>query len=303
MLIYSTFYSTFAAGLTYVSALEDSRWETTTSRYECVLSHMIEGYGKGEFIHRAGEGRIFRLTGQSFAFRQAPASILSVPPTWLPGRASTVLMTSPAPPPQLEYNGDITTRMAAELLRGMLVVVQGELDEVEGEPLAVTLMTAGFTQAYEDFQRCEVNLLPVNFAQIERIRIQYSGGETDVPATDQGLLRKVAAYLQVDDSVRSIYVDGHTDGEGLSKDNIVVSEKRAVAVTQYLESLGVPADMIVTRYHGESYPVAPNTTAANRARNRRTTVRLSREPPVFPETEKTPEETEAEKAELAQKSG
>ncbi len=35
--------------------------------------------------------------------------------------------------------------------------------------------------------------------------------------------------------------------------------------------------MITTRYHGERYPVKPNNSAANRAANRRVTIRLERD--------------------------
>jgi hypothetical protein len=51
-------------------------------------------------------------------------------------------------------------------------------------------------------------------------------------------------------------------------------------VTNYLLDKGVSEEMIVTRYHGESYPVVKNSGNRNRAKNRRTTVRLSREEPV-----------------------
>ena len=53
--------------------------------------------------------------------------------------------------------------------------------------------------------------------------------------------------------------------------------------------------MLVVRYHAEKYPVARNNTPANRAKNRRTTVRLSRvfTPQVEPEIENTLESDSA----------
>ena len=61
---------------------------------------------------------------------------------------------------------------------------------------------------------------------------------------------------------------------------MTVSKIRAELVTNYLLGKGISKEMIVTRYHGESYPVVKNTANRNRAKNRRTTVRLSREEPV-----------------------
>lgn len=40
--------------------------------------------------------------------------------------------------------------------------------------------------------------------------------------------------------------------------------------------LGVSEDMLVTRYHGERYPVVDKNSAENRTRNPRVTVRLER---------------------------
>jgi outer membrane protein OmpA-like peptidoglycan-associated protein len=47
-------------------------------------------------------------------------------------------------------------------------------------------------------------------------------------------------------------------------------------VTDYLVSQGINAAMILTRYHGERYPIATNDTAAGRAKNRRVTVQFDR---------------------------
>ena len=57
---------------------------------------------------------------------------------------------------------------------------------------------------------------------------------------------------------------------------------------KYLVSGGVDRASIVLRWHGERYPVASNRTVAGRAKNRRVTVRVSKEPaPVLPELETT----------------
>ena len=96
------------------------------------------------------------------------------------------------------------------------------------------------------------------------------------PATRERL-DLIALYVSADDSIQSIYVDGHSDNLGRRLLNRDLSKRRAEVVTRYLVQLGVPEDKIVTRYHGERYPVVPNTSAENRARNRRVTVRLERE--------------------------
>ncbi|MNO05872.1 flagellar motor protein MotD [compost metagenome] len=58
----------------------------------------------------------------------------------------------------------------------------------------------------------------------------------------------------------------------------------------YLKAKGVPEQQITMRFHGERYPAVPNTTAANRSRNRRVNIQLERV---------TPAQTPAPEAEVA----
>ena len=72
-----------------------------------------------------------------------------------------------------------------------------------------------------------------------------------------------------------IYVDGYTDDVGSTAFGLVLSQRRADAVSDYLQSqlLGVPVS-IVSVGHGESDPVASNATAGGRQQNRRVTITL-----------------------------
>lgn len=66
-----------------------------------------------------------------------------------------------------------------------------------------------------------------------------------------------------------IEIEGHTDAEGTPERNARLSKRRAETVAQYLAEAGVDAQRLSAIGYGESRPVAPNDTAANRARNRR----------------------------------
>ena len=127
---------------------------------------------------------------------------------------------------------------------------------------------------------CEAQLLPASFAQIERLRITYASGVFVVPASLTQKLERFSVYVGGDPTVTRVYVDGHTDDRGLVRDNVSMSRKRGEMVTRYLVAAGVPNDMIVTRYHGSKYPAVSNTNERNRGLNRRTTVRLTKEPIV-----------------------
>ena len=68
---------------------------------------------------------------------------------------------------------------------------------------------------------------------------------------------------------RKLIVEGHTDSQGSSSSNQVLSQQRADAVRSYIISRGYPADLIQAQGIGEDRPVADNASAEGRANNRR----------------------------------
>jgi len=82
------------------------------------------------------------------------------------------------------------------------------------------------------------------------------------------------ALRSVADSLRqhpgtSVRVVGHTDNVGTAAYNAQLSQDRAMAVARELIAAGTPAGRISVSGRGLSEPIAPNTTAAGRAQNRR----------------------------------
>ncbi|MGB5440232.1 MAG: OmpA family protein [Gammaproteobacteria bacterium] len=70
-----------------------------------------------------------------------------------------------------------------------------------------------------------------------------------------------------------VEVAGHTDSQGAAEYNLDLSERRALAVRDYLISRGANADMISATGYGESEPIADNGTRDGRALNRRVELR------------------------------
>lgn len=66
-----------------------------------------------------------------------------------------------------------------------------------------------------------------------------------------------------------IEVSGHTDSDGGTAANQRLSERRAASVAAYLSDKGIAADRMRVVGHGEDRPLLPNTSAENKARNRR----------------------------------
>ncbi len=70
-------------------------------------------------------------------------------------------------------------------------------------------------------------------------------------------------------------IEGHTDNVGSDATNSELSLRRALSVRDYLTSLGVAPARIEVDGYGPSRPVADNTTADGRARNRRVEIVIS----------------------------
>lgn len=66
-----------------------------------------------------------------------------------------------------------------------------------------------------------------------------------------------------------VKIEGHTDSSGSNKLNLKLSQMRADAVKALLIENGIAANQIESKGMGEDYPIAENTTASGKAKNRR----------------------------------
>lgn len=67
----------------------------------------------------------------------------------------------------------------------------------------------------------------------------------------------------------NIEIAGHTDSDGSDATNQALSERRAGSVSAYLAAKGISQGRMRVVGYGESRPLRPNDSAANKARNRR----------------------------------
>ena len=78
----------------------------------------------------------------------------------------------------------------------------------------------------------------------------------------------LAAMVKACPGVR-IDIHGHSDATGSPRSNWRLSEARGHWVAAYLAGAGVDARRLRVIGYGATAPLAPNTTAENKARNRR----------------------------------
>lgn len=99
--------------------------------------------------------------------------------------------------------------------------------------------------------------------------IYFDVNKDIVKPESYGTLKEIAKILNEVPDVK-VKILGHTDSDGQDAANLDLSKRRAASVKAELaKSFGVNADRLVTDGLGETQPVAPNDTPANKALNRR----------------------------------
>lgn len=205
--------------------------------------------------------------------------MLAAAAPWQPGRGDINLGVVSVGNGEVPFNSsqEQGSRLLTGLLEGRSPVVRHRTLN-GGDNLEVRLLPVKFHKAYDDYQACTAKLLPVNFDQIRQAHIGFPGGGIDLDPMAKAKLDIILDFVKADPSINSFQIDGHADNSGNRLTNRDLSRRRALAVQEYLVAGGVPIEQITMRFHGERYPLVPNNNEANRAKNRRATLRLERVP-------------------------
>ena len=103
--------------------------------------------------------------------------------------------------------------------------------------------------------------------------ILFNSGKATLKSTTSAELDHIESVLRSKYSGRQIDVVGHTDTDPIKKspwkDNWELSAQRALSVVRYLVKRGIQPDEIRSIGCGEAQPVADNSSAAGKAKNRR----------------------------------
>lgn len=106
--------------------------------------------------------------------------------------------------------------------------------------------------------------------------IEFRSGSSEFDPSASKTLDELATVLILADNTR-VEIHGHTDSQGEAEFNQTLSEGRAFSVSGYLKDKAPNAfreGRVDVFAHGESNPVAPNSTAQGRAQNRRVEVKV-----------------------------
>ena len=104
--------------------------------------------------------------------------------------------------------------------------------------------------------------------------IFFETGKASIKKISFKSLDAVVNILKSDPSLNAD-IEGHTDNvKPKTYTNMELSQKRAEAVKEYFVSKGVDAGRLSAQGFGDTQPVADNATAAGKAQNRRTVIKL-----------------------------
>lgn len=277
-ILLSVFASLPAMAMTFQTRLENIEWKVEGDKFECRLIQPITDFGSGAFVRRAGEQAVFRLNSYNAMLGEGSATLLAAAAPWQPGRGDIDLGAVRLGRGHVLFSS--SQAQAGRLFRGLL---EGRSPLVRhyspsGGLSEIRLLPVRFRQAYGDYEACTAKLLPKNFDQVRHSQIGFPGGGIELDDKARINLNVMLDYLKADPSVNHVMLDGYSDNMGNRLTNRDLSRRRAMAVMSYFKENGLQESQITLRFHGEQYPLAPNTSAANRAKNRRVSVRLERMP-------------------------
>ncbi|MHC8301479.1 flagellar protein MotY [Pseudomonas sp. ZS1P83] len=276
----SVFASLPAMALTFQTRLESIEWTVEGDKFECRLTQPITDFGSGEFVRRAGEQATFRLTAYNAMIGGGSATLLAAAAPWQPGRGDINLGSVRIGSGDVLFNSSQVQagRLISGLMDGRSTVVRHYSGD--GRMSEVRLLPVKFSKAFNDYQGCVAKLLPKNFEQVKQSEIGFPGEGIDLDARAKAQLQVMLDFMKADPTVNHIELDGHSDNSGNRLTNRDLSRRRALAVMDFFKANGIQESQITLRFHGERYPLAPNTNTANRAKNRRVNVHLARVAPT-----------------------
>jgi chemotaxis protein MotB len=165
-------------------------------------------------------------------------------------------------------------------VKGQIAALQQQVADLETEKEMVGQRAKGL----EDEMRSDLESRDVTISNLQgRLtvnildRVMFNSGEAVVKPDGEAVLRKIASLLAGHPELK-IHVIGHTDNvpiRGRFASNWELSTARALAAVHFLtEKAGVDPRRVGAVGYGEYRPIADNSTAEGRARNRRIAITI-----------------------------
>ena len=108
-------------------------------------------------------------------------------------------------------------------------------------------------------------------------RLLFDTGRATLQPASEEQLTNIAAILKAYPQVQ-VRIGGYTDNTGDPAVNLQLSQQRAANVMEEISRLGVEPARMSAQGYGEENPIADNSTAEGRQKNRRISLRVTEKP-------------------------
>ena len=123
----------------------------------------------------------------------------------------------------------------------------------------------------------DLKLIPIEEKAVVTLNsIFFDFDKSELRAESMPELDRMVDLLK-DRGTMVIQISGHTDSIGTDVYNMGLSQRRAMAVTNYFTAKGINKNRMTVKYYGESMPKATNATPEGRKLNRRVEFEIVKE--------------------------
>lgn len=98
--------------------------------------------------------------------------------------------------------------------------------------------------------------------------INFESGKAIIQPESAGTVNQMAEMLKSNPALK-VSIEGHTDNVGIAATNQKLSEERAAALVKALTAQGIDKTRLASKGWGQTKPLADNSTAEGKAKNRR----------------------------------
>jgi outer membrane protein OmpA-like peptidoglycan-associated protein len=262
--------------LRYELPMTKATWTVKKTPLECTLVQRIPDYGRAVFRRHAGQPLRLEIELNHDLRRDGRARVQVQPAPWQHGVAGEDLgdIAYGKGKRPFEFGSRLPRLLLAQLQRGRYATVSYQAEPAVD--VRVALSSVNFRAGLERFAHCSAQLLPMTYREIRVSRIRFRSGSAALTPAAKRHLDAVAIYMKHDPRAAEARIDGYSDAAGRPRPNYLLSHRRALAVRNYLAAAHISKRRLHIAFHGDRDPIAANTTARGRARNRRVEIRLTR---------------------------
>lgn len=123
------------------------------------------------------------------------------------------------------------------------------------------------------YQHMEITITMLPVLEYTLKNVNFASGSSVLPASSYSELADLVDIMKYKPN-QKLVIEGHTDNVGDVAKNQSLSLARAESMKAYLVKHGISASRITTIGHGDTRPIADNSTSTGRSKNRRTEIKF-----------------------------